>query len=60
MINSLNSFLKEYLIKQFRSLFEMLFFEVNLPVISNAECMRWFAASGAKQFVPDYTFLCAG
>ena len=33
---------------------------VRLPVVSNEECMRWYNSSGSRQFIPTYTFLCAG
>jgi len=33
---------------------------VTLPLISNLECMRWYNASGSRQFIPTQTFLCAG
>lgn len=34
--------------------------QVNLPVISNPECMSWYAASGSRQLISESTFLCAG
>ncbi|XP_023335057.1 serine proteinase stubble [Eurytemora carolleeae] len=34
--------------------------KVDLPVISNDECMRWYDNSGSKQLIPESTFLCAG
>merc|ERR1719186_1621640 len=33
---------------------------VELPVISNTECMAWYNRSGSRQFIPDHTFMCAG
>ena len=33
---------------------------VKLPIISNRECMEWYYRSGTRQFIPEYTFLCAG
>ena len=33
---------------------------VKLPIVSNEECMRWYNNSGSRQFIPSYTFLCAG
>jgi len=33
---------------------------VELPIISNSMCMHWYNRSGSRQFIPDYTFLCAG
>ena len=35
-------------------------YQVDLPVISNDECMRWYDNSGSKQLIPESTFLCAG
>jgi len=34
--------------------------EVTLPVISNSDCMDWYAKSGSRQLIPESTFLCAG
>ena len=33
---------------------------VKLPIISNEVCMKWYNKSGSRQFIPSYTFLCAG
>ena len=33
---------------------------VKLPIVTNEECMRWYNSSGSRQFIPSYTFLCAG
>eukprot|EP00092_Neocalanus_flemingeri_P038583 GFUD01042012.1.p1 GENE.GFUD01042012.1~~GFUD01042012.1.p1 ORF type:complete len:530 (-),score=88.62 GFUD01042012.1:14-1603(-) len=33
---------------------------VELPVISNTECMTWYNNSGSRQFIPEDTFMCAG
>ena len=33
---------------------------VELPIISNTECMDWYNRSGSRQFIPEHTFLCAG
>jgi len=33
---------------------------VTLPLLDNTECMRWYNASGSRQFIPAQTFLCAG
>ena len=33
---------------------------VELPIISNTECMNWYNKSGATQFIPQHSFLCAG
>jgi len=33
---------------------------VKLPIISNDECMKWYNSSGSRQFIPTYTFVCAG
>lgn len=34
--------------------------EINLPVISNSECMDWYTKAGSRQYIPENTFLCAG
>lgn len=33
---------------------------VALPILDNAECMRWYNRSGSRQYIPSSTFLCAG
>jgi len=34
--------------------------EINLPIISNTECMEWYSKAGSRQYIPENTFLCAG
>jgi len=33
---------------------------VQLPLISNDQCMEWYNRSGSRQNIPPSTFLCAG
>jgi len=33
---------------------------VQLPVLSNQECMEWYNSSGSPQWIPEQTFVCAG
>ena len=33
---------------------------VELPVIDNWECMKWYNRSGSRQYIPEKSFLCAG
>jgi len=33
---------------------------VQLPLISNEQCMEWYNRSGSRQLIPRHTFLCAG
>jgi len=33
---------------------------VQLPLISNKQCMEWYNRSGSRQLIPQHTFLCAG
>jgi len=33
---------------------------VDLPIVSNRQCMQWYNRSGSRQLIREETFLCAG